>query len=79
MTLPAHVPIGTVLDQIRKASSDFLESVELLDLYKSKQIGEDKKNATFRFFYRDREKTLSLEAVDTAHSHLIQKVLKVLL
>lgn len=79
VTLPANMPVGVILDHIRGMNSELLERVELLDLYKSEQIGEDKKNATFRFSYRDREKTLSLEAVDKEHSNLIQKVLKVLL
>lgn len=74
VTLPDSVPVGAVLEHIRSLRSQLLESVTVLDLYKSAQIGEDKKNVTFRFSYRDREKTLSLEAVDTEHSNLIDNL-----
>jgi phenylalanyl-tRNA synthetase beta chain len=70
VTLSDQTPIGTLLDAIQSTHSRLLEKVILLDLYKSEQIGKDKKNATFRFFYRDREKTIALETVEKEHARL---------
>lgn len=70
ITLNDDVTIGTILSAIRRAPSRLLEKVILLDLYKSEQIGKDKKNATFRFFYRDTEKTIALETVEKEHARI---------
>jgi phenylalanyl-tRNA synthetase beta chain len=70
VTLPADVPVGTVLQALQAVSSRFLEKVIFLDLYKSEQIGKDKKNATFRFFYRDKEKTIAFETVEREHARI---------
>jgi phenylalanyl-tRNA synthetase beta chain len=71
ITLKDEVPIGNLFVAIHAASSPLLERVILLDLYKSAQIGKDKKNATFRFFYRDVEKTLAFETVEREHARII--------
>ncbi len=70
VTLNNELPIEDVLDALRSVSSRLLEKVMLLDLYKSEQIGKDKKNATFRFFYRDIEKTIAYETVEREHARI---------
>jgi phenylalanyl-tRNA synthetase beta chain len=70
VTLADELPIEKILQAARSVPSRLLEKVILLDLYKSEQIGKDKKNATFRFFYRDREKTIALETVDREHARI---------
>lgn len=72
--LPDKQPIETILRALRSVPSSLLESVTLLDLYKSEQIGKDKKNATFRFLYRDRARTLSFEEVETEHARILATV-----
>lgn len=74
LSLPEEVPVARVFELIHSVGSSLLQSVMLLDLYKSEQIGKDKKNVTFRFFYRDPERTLSFEAVEKEHAHMIQAV-----
>lgn len=74
VTLPEEMPIQRVFDAIRLAASRLLEKVSLLDLYKSEQIGKDKKNATFRFFYRDVERTLAFETVEREHTRIMQAI-----
>jgi phenylalanyl-tRNA synthetase beta chain len=76
ITLKEEVPIDSLLSLIRSNTSSFLESVYLLDLYKSEQIGKDKKNATFRFFYRDQNQTIAFETVEKEHARLIETVAK---
>jgi len=53
-----------------------LEKVVLLDLYRSPQLGKDRKNVTLRFLYREKEKTISLEAVEREHAKMMQEVVK---
>jgi phenylalanyl-tRNA synthetase beta chain len=78
VTLKDEVPIQRVFDVIYRMPSRLLEKVSLLDLYKSDQIGKDKKNATFRFFYRDIERTLAFETVEREHARIIQTVAEAL-
>ncbi|MES2345691.1 MAG: phenylalanine--tRNA ligase subunit beta [Chlamydiota bacterium] len=76
ITLKEECPIGLFLKTIKETSSRLLEDAYLLDLYKSEQIGKDKKNATFRFIYRDKEKTISQETVEQEHARITLEVTK---
>ena len=74
VTLASTTPIGTILEEIRSARSTILEKVFLLDLYKSDKIGKDRKNATFRFLYRDLKKTIAYEDVEKEHAILTEHI-----
>ncbi len=63
-------PIGIIFDEIKTLKSSLLENVFLLDVYKSDKIGKDRKNATFRFKYRDQAKTIEYEVVEKEHERL---------
>lgn len=76
VTLNDQLPIAEILRALRSVPSRLLEKIVLLDLYKSEQIGKDKKNATFRFFYRDKEKTIAYEAVEREHARIIAAAAK---
>ena len=76
ITIEDKIPIGSILAIINANSSSLLEKITLLDLYKSSQIGKDRKNITFRLFYRDKTKTIALEAVEKEHSRIIETVMK---
>lgn len=76
VTLKDSVPIETVFDAVKALHPKLLEKMSLLDLYKSEQIGKDRKNVTFRFFYRDLHQTLSLEQVEKVHAFLTEEVAK---
>jgi phenylalanyl-tRNA synthetase beta chain len=76
ITIKEECPIGLFLKTAKEISSRFLEKVYLLDLYKSEQIGKDKKNATFRFIYRDKEKTIGQETVEREHARITLEVTK---
>jgi phenylalanyl-tRNA synthetase beta chain len=76
LTLDEELPIDTFLNAVKEVPSRLLEKIYLLDLYKSEQIGKDKKNATFRFLYRDKEKTIALETVEREHARITQEVAK---
>jgi phenylalanyl-tRNA synthetase beta chain len=74
LTLPDSTPIGDLLQAVKTHKSSLLEDVYLLDLYKSSQIGKDRKNVTLRFFYRDSNQTIGQTAVDQEHMRVTQIV-----
>ncbi|MDR2539510.1 MAG: phenylalanine--tRNA ligase subunit beta [Chlamydiales bacterium] len=76
ITITNKTPIGSILEIIKANSSSLLEKITLLDLYKSSQIGKDRKNITFRLFYRDKLKTIAFETVEKEHSRMIEIVMK---
>lgn len=74
--LDLALPIERIFENIHSVRSPLLESVELLDLYRPE--GAEKKNATFRFVYRDLLKTISLEEVEAEHKKILETVAKLL-
>ncbi len=72
--LDLKTPIEAVFQSVRSVQSPLLEQVELIDLYVPE--ASTKKNATFRFTYRDKMKTVSFEEVEAAHEGIIQTVLQ---
>lgn len=74
VTVADKISVGEILAQVRGHASPLLEQVYLLDLYKSEQIGKDKKNVTLRFFYRDLHQTIACETVDREHAALMDKM-----
>jgi phenylalanyl-tRNA synthetase beta chain len=69
VSLPLDAIIQPIFDAITGVNSSLLEKVELIDLFIA-----DKKNATFRFTYRDPFKTILWEEVEKEHSRLLQAV-----
>ena len=63
-----------VKDFILSQNSDILKSIELFDLFESKDIGEDKKSMAFNLEYYDFNRTLTDEEVDKDFQDLINKV-----
>lgn len=74
LSLKMETPIADVVQAIEAHLPIHLEKMLLLDLYKSPQIGNDRKNATFRFFYRDLQKTIAQDTVEHEHTKLTQTV-----
>ncbi|MBI5274634.1 MAG: phenylalanine--tRNA ligase subunit beta [Chlamydiales bacterium] len=70
-TLNSNFAMENVFHCIRSFSSTLLENVELVNIYKSDKLGSDRLNATFRFTYRDKEKTIELKNVELAHEQII--------
>lgn len=53
---------------------DLLISVNLLDIYRNEQLGEDRKNMTLRFSYKSSHQTLSQAQVDQEHDAVTQQL-----
>jgi phenylalanyl-tRNA synthetase beta chain len=78
VTLNDKISIAQVFDAVYKLQSNLLESISLLDVYRSEKLGEGVSNMTFHFVYRDKQKTIEQEAVDTEHTRLTNEILNFL-
>lgn len=65
------IPVGALLDAIRHAGGDIVESVKLFDIYSGKPIPEGKKNVAFALVYRRVERTLTDDEADNAHTAIV--------
>lgn len=76
VTLPEDLPIENVLKVLHSISSPLVEEISVKDIFKSEKLGNNRKNATFHFVYRDKSKTIELEAVEQEHERIIKEALK---
>jgi phenylalanyl-tRNA synthetase beta chain len=76
MTVREDIPIQSIFDAIKSIPSHFLESVSLLDIYRSDKIGKEMKNVTLHFIYRDNQRTIEQDVVDKEHARLTTESLK---
>jgi len=67
---------GEVLDVLRGYVSPLIESTELFDYYKGKNIPPDKKSLGFRVVYRSKDRTLTDSEVESEHGALVEYILK---
>lgn len=65
------VSIGQLMDAIKESDKKYLDSVSLFDVYRSEQLGENKKSLAFNLLYVSYEKTLGVEEIE----HSIKKIL----
>lgn len=68
--LKEKMTIDQVFNAIHSIPTTLLEDVTLLDVYRSEKLGNEFKNVTFHFVYRDKEKTIAQEAVDAEHARI---------
>jgi phenylalanyl-tRNA synthetase beta chain len=73
VSLPSKATIESLFEQIQKHRPEILEKFELIDLYIPENTS--RKNATFRFTYRDLLKTVSAEEVEEMHTKMVSKLL----
>jgi phenylalanyl-tRNA synthetase beta chain len=69
-----QIEVGVIEKTIKASAGKILENVEIFDVYRSEQIGKDKKSVSFSLTLRSFEGTLTDEQADGA----IKKVLKAL-
>lgn len=67
-----EVLVQEIQDTITKAGGNLLESIELFDIYKGKQIPEDKKSIAYALSYRVPEKTLTDAEVNKVHNKIVR-------
>ena len=68
--------VSEITSEIRKTGKNLLEDVNLIDVFKDINFGEDFISYTFRLSYRDKDKTLLDSDISSIHSNIVSKVEK---
>ncbi|MGI6706993.1 MAG: phenylalanine--tRNA ligase subunit beta [Clostridia bacterium] len=69
-----EIPVGALQKTIHEEAGEILESVELFDIYKGKQVPENHKSVAFSLIYRGLDRTLTDEEVNLIHGRVVQKL-----
>lgn len=64
---PLDVPVADLAVAMRKAGGKLLESVDLFDEYRGKNVPEGERSLAFRLTYRSPDQTLTDDQVDPVH------------
>ncbi|AWZ49134.1 phenylalanine--tRNA ligase subunit beta [Hathewaya limosa] len=67
-----EILVQEIEETIVKAGGNILESIELFDVYKGKQIPDGKKSVAYALIYRVPEKTLKDEEVNKVHNKILR-------
>ncbi|WP_114905960.1 phenylalanine--tRNA ligase subunit beta [Ornithinimicrobium murale] len=73
LTVPRSVSFGDVQESVRAGAGDLLESVQLFDVYRGDQIGEDQQSLAFHLLFRAPDRTLTTEEVNTARDAAVAR------
>jgi phenylalanyl-tRNA synthetase beta chain len=65
------VPAGSLLKFLREHGGEFLETVEIFDLYQGNQIGKGQKSLAFSLNFQAPERTLTEAEVDATLRRLV--------
>lgn len=72
------VEVGQIEKIIIKKAKKWLEEVKLFDIYRDKRLGENKKSVAYSLIFRDKNKTLSDEEINTTMENIITELEKTL-
>jgi phenylalanyl-tRNA synthetase beta chain len=73
MVVPENVTHDAVLNAVRQAKPQNLESVALFDVFRGKNIPAGQKSLAYAFVYRSGEKTLTDAEAGAAHEKVVQQ------
>ncbi len=74
--VPWEVRISEALDLIEAAGGDFLEDVDLFDVYEGREIPEGEKNLAFRLVFQSYERTLTDKEVNGYMEKIVKEIEK---
>ncbi len=74
MLVKEAVSHSDILRAVKKAKPDFLQTVELFDVFRGKGIPAGKKSVAYAFVYRARERTLTDEEAAAAHAKVVERL-----
>ena len=78
MLVPEATTHDAVLQIVKQTKPANLESVELFDVFRGKNVPEGQKSLAYAFTYRNPEKTLTDAEATAAHEKLVEQFKKVL-
>lgn len=71
-----QILFGEIQNFVRKLKLNFLKNVEIFDIFKSEQLGFNKKSLALRFEFYDETKTLTEDEVEKEFSKIINEIKK---
>ncbi|MFZ5763793.1 MAG: phenylalanine--tRNA ligase subunit beta [Thermodesulfobacteriota bacterium] len=75
IVVPEQVPAGEMVAAITASNADYLEAVEIFDVFRGKNIGQGMKSVALAITYRAADRTLDDETVGTIHRNIIDLLL----
>ena len=69
-----NITCAEVVDIIKQAGGEFLESVKLFDVYKGEQIASDKKSLAFNLVFVSLVRTLNVEEIDNIVRNILAEL-----
>jgi phenylalanyl-tRNA synthetase beta chain len=78
MLVPEATTHDAILQVVKQTKPANLESVELFDVFRGKNVPEGQKSLAYAFTYRNAEKTLTDAEATAAHEKLVEQFKKVL-
>lgn len=72
------VEVGQIEKIINKKSKKLLEDVKLFDIYRSDKLGQNKKSVAYSLIFRDKNKTLSDQEINTTMESIMIELEKTL-
>ncbi|MCX7872796.1 MAG: phenylalanine--tRNA ligase subunit beta, partial [Verrucomicrobiae bacterium] len=74
MIVPENITHDHILQVIKKARPQYLEDVQLFDVFRGKNIPEGNKSMAYAFIYRSAERTLTDTEVNQIHEKLVEEL-----
>ena len=74
MLVPEATAHDAVLQVVKQAKPANLESVELFDVFRGKNVPAGQKSMAYAFTYRSADRTLTDVEVNTAHEKLVEQL-----
>ncbi len=74
LVVPEEISAAQLSDTIKKAGTEILVKVELFDVYRSPQIGENKKSLAYALTFQSDQETLKDEKVNVIMEKILQEV-----
>jgi len=74
MLVPEATTHVQIQKAVKKAKIKQLDSLEVFDVFRGKNVPEGQKSVAYTFIYRDAEKTLTDQAVNKMHEQLIAQL-----
>ena len=68
------IEVGTLKAEMAKAGGKLVEAVELFDIYRGPQVGENKKSVSLRVTLRASDRTLTVEEAEKVSSKILRGI-----
>ncbi len=70
------IEVGQIEKIVSKKAKKWLESMELFDIYRNEKLGENKKSVAYRLQFRDKNKTLQDDEVNSLMNGIMEELQK---